>query len=65
MGRKEVCAVTKGITRIAILQDQKGRCYTKATGEISRELQKLMDQYQGVVVKPTWLLTQLSKTIKG
>ena len=64
MGRKEVCAVTKGITRIAILQDKAGRCYPKATGEISRELLKLMDTYQGVVVKPTWLLTQLAKTIK-
>ena len=64
MGRKEVCAVTKGITRIAILQDKAGRCFPKATGEISRELRKLMDTYQGVVVKPTWLLTQLAKTIK-
>lgn len=64
MGRKEVCAVTKGITRIAILQDKAGRCYPKATGEITRELQRLLDKFQGVVVKPTWLLSQLTKTIK-
>lgn len=63
MGRKEVCALTKGITRIAILADQKGRCYPRATGSIPKELQKAIDEYQGTTVKPTWLLSQLAKLV--
>ena len=64
MGRKEVCAVTKGITRIAILADKAGRCYPKATGAVCKELQKALDEYQGANVRPTWLLSQLAKLIK-
>lgn len=64
MGRKEVCALTKDVTRIAIFTDMAGRCYPKATGAVSKELQRAIDQYQGLIVKPTWLLSQLTKLIK-
>lgn len=64
MGRKEVCSLTKGVTMIAILQDAAGRCYPKATGHVGKELQRAIDNYQGLVLKPTWILTQLSKLVK-
>ena len=64
MARNEVCAVTKGNTRICVYQDEKGRCFPKATGSISRELQAAIDQYQAISVNPTWLLSQLTKLIK-
>ena len=60
---KELFAVTIGCTRVSV-EELNGKCYPKATGVVSRELQEAVDKYHGVMVKPEWLIKQLAMLAK-
>ena len=46
------------------MEELNGKCYPKATGVVSRELQEAVDKYHGVMVKPEWLIKQLAMLAK-